>query len=75
MTSESDSYFVDNSETYVRFVAEMSNPESLSTRQIEREPEKDPELHNILECIQSGRWNRIENKAYLPCKTELWNED
>lgn len=75
MTAESDPYFVDDSETYVRFVAEMSNPEALSTRQIDRESEKDPELHNILKCIQSGRWDRIENKAYLPSKPELWNED
>lgn len=56
MTVESDAFFVEESETYmyVRFVAEMSTSVTLSARQIERESEKDPELHNILECIQSG---------------------
>lgn len=56
MTVESDPYFVEDLETYmyVRFVAEMSTSVALSARQIERESEKDHELHNILECIQSG---------------------
>ena len=73
MTVESDPYFVEDLETYmyIRFVAEMSTSVPLSARQIERESEKDPELHNILECIRSGRWDRIKNKAYLPSKTEL----
>lgn len=71
MTTKSDPYFVEDSESYVRFVAEEATPIALSTRQIERESENDNELKDVIQCLKTGRWDKIQNKAYLTVKTEL----
>ena len=58
-------------EEYVRFVAENATPCALSTQEIERASAIDKELSSVRECIQKGRWERLENKRYLMVRSEL----
>ena len=43
-------YFVEDSESYVRFEAGEATPIALSTRQIECESENDNELKDVIQC-------------------------
>lgn len=70
-SKEVDPFFVEDSETHVKFVAETSTPNAMSTRQIERESDKDPELVDVRECIQTGKWHNIQEKLYLTVREEL----
>ena len=56
---------------YVKWVAQESTPVALTTREIESASEKDPELQSVRECLLSGRWRDIEFKEYLPMRSEL----
>ena len=61
----------ETSEAYVRFVAEEATPVAMTTREIERASEHDPELIAVRECLLTGKWDTIEYKQYLPVRTEL----
>jgi len=43
----------------------------LTTHEIERASEHDPELKSVRECLLNGRWHAIEFKEYLPVRVEL----
>lgn len=58
-------------EECVKWVAQESTPVALTTQEIERESEHDPEPKNIRECLLNGRWHAIESKEYLPVRGEL----
>ena len=58
-------------EEYVRFVAENSTPQALSTREIERASDADQELSNVRKCVQTEMWHKLENKRYLLVRNEL----
>ena len=61
----------DQTEEYVKWVAQESTPVALTTREIERASEHDPELRSIRECLLNGKWHAIEFKEYLPVRGEL----
>ena len=56
---------------YVKWVAQESNPVALTTCETESASEKDPELQSVRECLLSGKWHDIEFKEYLPMRSEL----
>ncbi|CAC5404852.1 unnamed protein product [Mytilus coruscus] len=58
-------------EEYVKFVAQESTPVAMTTREIERASENDPELKAVRECLVNSQWHRIEFKEYLPIRSEL----
>ena len=58
-------------EEYVRFVAENSTPQALSTREIERASDADKELSKLRKCEQTEMWHKLENKRYLLVRNEL----
>ncbi|VDI20366.1 Hypothetical predicted protein [Mytilus galloprovincialis] len=43
----------------------------MTTREIERASENDPELKAVRECLVHSQWHRIEFKEYLPIRSEL----
>ena len=55
----------------ISLIASDSTPSSMSTQDIESESEKDKDLCSIKECLLSGKWYLLENKAFLPIKHEL----
>ena len=61
----------DQTEEYVKWVAQESTPVALTTREIERASEHDPELKSVRECLLNGKWNVLEFKEYLPVRGEL----
>ena len=61
----------DQTEEYVKKVAEESTPVALTTREIERASENDPELQSVRECLLHGKWHDIEFKEYLPMRDAL----
>ena len=44
---------------------------ALTTREIERASEHDPELKSVQECLLNGKWYALEFKEYLPVQGEL----
>ena len=60
-----------NTESYVRFIAQIATPNAMTTRDIERHSENDPELQEIRKCLLDGMWHNIECKEYLPVRGEL----
>ena len=56
---------------YVNWVAQESTPVALTTREIERDSEKDPELQSVRECLLTGGCHDIEFKEYLRMRSEL----
>nr|XP_022336145.1 uncharacterized protein LOC111132611 [Crassostrea virginica] len=56
---------------YVRFVAKEATPIAMTTREIERASENDPELCAVRQCLVNQQWHRIEYKLYLPIRGEL----
>ncbi len=58
-------------EEYVRFIAQESTPVALTTKQIERESEYDPELMEVRRCLLDGKWYKMDNKQFVPIKNEL----
>jgi len=58
-------------EEYVKWVAQESMPVALTTREIERASAHDPELKSVRECLLNGKWHAIEFKEYLPVRGEL----
>ena len=61
----------DQTEEYVKWVAQESTPVFLTTREIERASELDPELKSVPECLLNGKWHALEFKEYLPVRGEL----
>ena len=49
-------------EEYVKWVAQESTPVALTTREIERASEHAPELKSVRECLLNGRWHAMEFK-------------
>lgn len=60
-----------NMEEYIRFVAAESTPTAMTTRKIEEESRKDPELMEIQQLLKTGRWFELTNKSYLTICHEL----
>jgi len=58
-------------EEHVKWVAQESTPVALTTREIQRASEHDPELKSVRERLLNGRWNAMEFKEYLPVRGEL----
>ncbi|XP_033725232.1 uncharacterized protein K02A2.6-like [Pecten maximus] len=58
-------------EEYIRFVAKEATPVAMTTREVERESEKDPELSEVREHLLNGQWHKTEHTAYLPVRNEL----
>ena len=56
---------------YVRFVAKEATPIAMTTREIERASENDPELCAVRQCLVNQQWHRIAYKQYLPIRGEL----
>ena len=56
----------------VRFVAENSTPQALSTREIERASNADNELSNVRKCVKTEMWRKLEYKRYLLIRNELF---
>ncbi|XP_033760746.1 uncharacterized protein K02A2.6-like [Pecten maximus] len=60
-----------DSGSYIRLVAQHSCTNALSTREIERESAKDPELTRVREHLRNNNWKKNEKKAYQLIKDEL----
>ena len=58
-------------EDIVRFVATEATPVALTTREIERESELDPELQSVRYYIETGNWSKCKLMAYTCIKNEL----
>ena len=43
----------------------------MTTREIERASENDPDLQSIRDYLSTGRWHQLENKVYVSIQTEL----
>lgn len=56
---------------YVKFVATIATPHSVTTKEIERASETDEELSRVRSCIVSGKWEQCEDKPYKAISTEL----
>ncbi|CAG2204998.1 unnamed protein product [Mytilus edulis] len=52
-------------------LTQESTPVAMTTREIERASENDPELKAVRECLVHSQWHRIEFKEYLPIRSEL----
>ena len=61
----------DQTEEYVKWVAQESTPVALTTREIERASEIDPELKSVRESLLNGKWHALEFKEYLAVGGEL----
>ncbi|XP_061195212.1 uncharacterized protein K02A2.6-like [Saccostrea echinata] len=62
---------LDLEDAYVRFVAKEATPMAMTTREIERASESDPELCSVRQCLVTQQWHRMEFKQYLPVRAEL----
>ena len=58
-------------EDIIRFVATEATPVALTTREIERKSELDPELQSIRYYIENGDWSKCKLMAYTCIKNEL----
>ena len=58
----------DNCDHYIKFIASMSTPNAISTREIERETAKDPEMIELYEQIQSGHWTNTNQWNIGQCE-------
>ena len=61
----------DQTEEYVKRVAQESTAVAPTTPEIERASEHDPELKSVRECLLNGKWHALEFKEYLPVRGEL----
>ena len=71
VSSPTSSATVKRRERNVKWVPQESTPVALTTREIERTSEDDPELKSVRECLLNGRWNAIEFKVYLLVRGKL----
>ena len=55
----------------MKWVAQESTPVALTTREIERASEHDPELKSVRQCLLNERWHAIEFKEYLQVRGDL----
>ena len=58
-------------EDIIRFIATEATPVALTTREIERESELDPELQSVRYYIQNDDWSKCKLMAYTCIKNEL----
>ena len=58
-------------ERYVRFVARVSTPAAMTTREVEEASREDPELAAVRDCLESGHWDQCPYKDYIPIHNEL----
>ena len=58
-------------EDIARLVATEATPVALTTREIERERELDPELQSVRYYIETGDWSKCKLMAYTCIKNEL----
>ena len=56
---------------FVKIVAVESTPSALSTKQVELESEKDPELISMRQYVTTGDWSKCKLPHYLGVKDEL----
>ena len=57
---------------FVRFVAHNATPRAVTTRMIERESDADPELCEVMKCLQYGNWSNFTGPPiYHTIKGEL----
>ena len=61
----------DQTQEYVKRVAQESTPVAMTTREIERISEHDAELKSVRECLLNGKNACIDFKEYLPVRGEL----
>ena len=61
----------DQTEEYVQWVAQELTPVALTTREIERASEHNPELKSVRESILNGQRHVLEFKEYQPVRGEL----
>ena len=61
----------DQTEKYVKWVAQELTPVALTTREIERASEHNPELKSVRESILNGQRHVLEFKEYQPVRGEL----
>ena len=61
-----DSLFVEDSETYVIFIAEATTSSALSTSQIDCGFDADSELNDaVFQILKMNHWYKEEYKSYL----------
>ena len=56
---------------FLRFVAVHSTPKAMTTREVERESDHDPELDEVRQSIKSGDLENCPHKAYVAVHDEL----
>jgi hypothetical protein len=57
---------------FVRFIAINATPRALTTRELERESEVDPEVSEVAKCVQFGNWADFKGPAiYKSIRDEL----
>ena len=56
---------------YIKFVAEQATPVAMTTKEIERASENDPELQDVRERLADNQWQKLEHKEYLVVRNEL----
>ena len=59
------------SEEYVKFVACESTAVAMTTGEMERASDKDPELIVVRDCLLNGKWDKLPYKEYLLIRNEL----
>ncbi|KAK3093815.1 hypothetical protein FSP39_020533 [Pinctada imbricata] len=59
------------SDEYVYFAAKEATPDAMTTREIERVSENDPELIDVRCRLLDGKWDNLKYKEYLFVKSEL----
>ena len=68
MSTEKSSYPENDTEEYLRLIAEVSTPIAMNTCDIEQASMLDEEFQNIRQCMLSGKWYQLQNKEYLTVK-------
>ena len=69
MTQQSE--FSKMAEEHVIFVAINSNPNAMTTHEVERASSDDAELQQLRECIDTGRWTDCPETFYAAITGEL----
>ena len=54
----------------MRFVAINSTPKAMTTHEVERASSDDAELHQLRECIDTGRWTDCPDKVHAAISGE-----
>lgn len=71
MTGNRNTVNSDESEQCVRSIAQETTPRAMSTRETEREYDRDSTLTLLRESLIRGKWEASEIKQYRPVRNEL----